>query len=288
MIEARWVSRGPAKASIYVSSHDGCNMGCTMCHLTTTSQTGMNHATPDWYYRQAFDVMTEAIKTRNPTELRSINVNFMARGDVFMNKHFRKDPLEVRRAVSMGVIDAIGMGVINIKTNISSIIPTNVVGLSLDDLIGPESIEYTDCWDGAMVSIPLSTAEMYYSLYTTNPAHRKMLLPNAASADTGLKMIAASTMPCKLHHAYIRGVNDDPEMIYNAIIKYGLVGPRVAHNVARFNPPLGSHLVEADEEMIKKCMEAAAKALGDGSSVKMIPRVGYDVNASYGMFEAQD
>jgi adenine C2-methylase RlmN of 23S rRNA A2503 and tRNA A37 len=56
-IEARYVQRAPDYISAYVSSHNGCKMGCTFCWLTAQKQTEFNfrkHSRPrkSWYNNQ--------------------------------------------------------------------------------------------------------------------------------------------------------------------------------------------------------------------------------------------
>src|SRR5690242_7592190 len=43
IIEARYVRRHPSYISSYISSMNGCRLGCSFCHLTATNQTNFNH-----------------------------------------------------------------------------------------------------------------------------------------------------------------------------------------------------------------------------------------------------
>lgn len=329
-VEARWVHRGGDKASVYVSSHDNCNMGCKMCHLTDANRQGdiadrkkMRHVDVDMYSAQTYDVIAEAIRTDKMHGISRINVNFMARGDVFANKFFRKDPIGVRVGIVSAIHEALngyGIPFPDVKLNISSIFPKTIEGITspsdritLDELIGGYRISPRGvCRDhqggtvddyGITLSdydIPLhSTVEVYLSLYTMDEKKRKWLLPSAMSAADAMRMISETSLPCTIHHAYIRGFNDDVSGIIEGIKEYGLTYPRVRHNAVRYNPSAMAMktnmayeiATEADEAVIYDNVEKIKAALGEDERVdgnvrhsKVIRRVGFDVKASCGMF----
>ncbi len=314
-VEARWVHRGDDKASVYVSSHDNCNMGCKMCHLTDGDRKGMRHVDVDMYSAQTYDVIAEAIRTEKMHGISRINVNFMARGDVFANKFFRKDPLGVRVGIASAIHEALngyGIPFPDVKLNISSIFPKMIEGITLDELIGGYRISPRGvCRDhqggtvddyGITLSdydIPLhSTVEVYLSLYTMDEKKRKWLLPSAMSAAEAMRMISETSLPCTIHHTYIRGFNDDVTGIIEGIKEYGLTYPRIRHNAVRYNPSqtaMQTNMAygisaEADEAVIYDNVEKIKAALGEVGGdknvrhSKVIRRVGFDVKASCGMF----
>jgi 23S rRNA (adenine2503-C2)-methyltransferase len=291
--EARWVNRKGPKASIYVSSHDDCRMACKMCHLTTQQLPArVNHVDADMYYSQVFDVVSEAIRSGKMEGIEKINVNFMARGDVFANKFFRRDPMKVRTSIDRAIYDALSGTVENypeIKLNVSSIFPMMVTGMTIDELVGGYITDETE--------IPRSTIEVYLSLYTMDEKRRKWLLPSAISSREAMNMVASTSLPCTIHHAYIKDFNDDVSRLVDAIKQYGLVAPRVRHNAVRYNPNeltksgLLSSRYDISEEApvnvvydnVNMIGEALGCTVGKRAS-KVIERVGMDVKASCGMF----
>lgn len=84
LLECRRVQRpeSPEKFIAYLSSHNGCTMGCRFCFLTAQGQTSFLHADLDAYERQLALVLGSTPK-HNATRL---NVNLMARGEPLANK----------------------------------------------------------------------------------------------------------------------------------------------------------------------------------------------------------
>src|SRR4051812_12852763 len=69
-LEARYVRRCADYFVAYLSSHNGCNRGCAMCHLTATGQTSFQPADADDYVAQAnrvFDEYDAAVAAGAPT-----------------------------------------------------------------------------------------------------------------------------------------------------------------------------------------------------------------------------
>ena len=58
-IECRYVRRSPDYISTYVSSHNGCLMGCKFCWLTATGQTNFKHSDLDTYNIQLKTILEE-------------------------------------------------------------------------------------------------------------------------------------------------------------------------------------------------------------------------------------
>lgn len=90
LFEARYVYRPNNDYCIgYLSSHNGCNRSCRMCHLTQTNQTMETPATMDEYMEQA-DKIINYIKSEdfiNKNNLNFIHWNLMARGEPLFNRY---------------------------------------------------------------------------------------------------------------------------------------------------------------------------------------------------------
>lgn len=86
-LEARYVRRCADYFVAYLSSHNGCNRGCAMCHLTATRQTSFQPADSDDYVAQAsrvFDEYDAAVAAGAPPA-RWMHYAFMARGEPLSN-----------------------------------------------------------------------------------------------------------------------------------------------------------------------------------------------------------
>jgi adenine C2-methylase RlmN of 23S rRNA A2503 and tRNA A37 len=104
--------------------------------------------------------------------------------------------------------------------------------------------------DPAFVAERLGGApvRLYYSLYATDPAFRRRWLPRAMAPETALAALAAWQ---------------------------GRTGG--------FNPPPSTGAREPSEEVLDARFRALAEGLA-GPSSRQVPRVGFDVRASCGMF----
>ena len=259
--ESRFVRRDEDYIICYLSSHDGCNRGCRMCHLTATGQTSMHSATLDDYHAQAEAVLNhyEKLTTREGKD-RYVNFNFMARGEPLVNKTLLE---EAPRLFTMLTKQA-NRRDLRARFNISTIMPKTFKG-NLVDLFYP------------------FTPTIYYSFYSTLPQFRKKWLPTAMSFDQALLLLrdyqAFTKKIVKVHHALIAGENDsewDQNQIGAVCAAHDLA---VEFNLVRFNSPT-SEYVEANEE----AYERAAATLRSYGKVQIVRRVGFDVKASCGMF----
>jgi adenine C2-methylase RlmN of 23S rRNA A2503 and tRNA A37 len=134
--------------------------------------------------------------------------------------------------------------------------------------------------------------EIYYSIYSVSEHFRRRWLPKALPVEEALDRLASwqrSTYKlCKIHYAFIAGENDaeaDVHAICDALESRRLL----AHvNIVRYNPhDPRRHGVEPPEEVIQRNARIYQSRL-PYARVRIIPRVGYDVQASCGMFFAPE
>jgi adenine C2-methylase RlmN of 23S rRNA A2503 and tRNA A37 len=263
-LEARYVRRCADYFVVYLSSQTGCAQGCRMCHLTATGQTRHRDATFAELIEQAKVVLDHYEREQQPAG--TVHFNFMARGEPLASRAIlaHADGLlgELSRmAVALGLRP---------RHLISTIYPRELGDRFLEDVF--------------VVHHP----EIHYSIYSVSERFRRRWLPKALPAEVALDRLASwqrsSQKIVTLHHAYIAGENDaegDVHAICDALEERKLM----AHvNVVRYNPhDPARHGVEPPEEVIERNAAIYRERL-PGARVGVIPRVGFDVAASCGMF----
>jgi 23S rRNA (adenine2503-C2)-methyltransferase len=269
ILECRYVRRENAKdkISLYVSSHNGCTMGCKFCWLTNQNQTTFKHSDLDSYMLQINTVLShyqEQVRL-NPGEKASrLNVNFMARGESLANKIVINDyPTfydRVAEATKENNLDSFRM-------NISTIMPNVIKDRSLVDIFRDKP------------------AYLYYSLYSNQQKFRDHWMPNAMDYKKALAKLKEyqehSGIPITFHWAIIKGHNDDivhVQQLANELKEYQF---DAKFSIVRYNPHENSQSEEADDEARNEILKTLTPIT---KSSKIIPRVGYDVHASCGMF----
>jgi adenine C2-methylase RlmN of 23S rRNA A2503 and tRNA A37 len=267
-IEARYVRRCQDYLAVYLSSQTGCNQGCRMCHLTATGQTRLRDVTHAEFLEQAQTVLDHYRREAPPA--RMVHFNFMARGEPLANRALLAHADELlgelaERAVALGLRP---------RYLVSTIFPRSLGDRLLEDIFVRHH------------------PELYYSIYSVREDFRRRWLPKALPAEEALDRLASwqrSTYKvCKIHYAFIAGENDseaDVHAICDALESRRLM----AHvNIVRYNPPdPRRHGVEPAEEVIQRNARIYQARL-PYARVRVIPRVGYDVHASCGMFFAQE
>lgn len=261
-LESRFVQRCPEYFVCYLSSQNGCKHACRMCHLTQTGQTMDMDATVADFMSQANKVLAHA--DIHAKRAKVVHYNFMARGEPLASRTVLKNwpdlsEVLVRKATQRKLRP---------KLLISTILPSALVGRRLSDIF------------------PVHHPEIYWSLYSTWPAVRRKWLPNAMDVRLSAAMLAewqqdTNKIP-KVHFAFIKGQNDCPEAmedIAHLLNRYHL---RVNVNIVRYNPP-DSKSEESPEDVIQDRVDQLQSLLPH-SRVDVIPRVGFDVKASCGMF----
>lgn len=273
MMEARYVRRERDYFIAYLSSHTGCNKACRFCHLTQTGQTEFMPATLEDYVHQAQQVLAyyadEGI--RRGGRASRVNFNFMARGEPLAN------PVVLMRAAELfgrltDMADAYGLAA---KFNISSILP--------DSLEGAEALD--------TLAFAKHNQVLYYSLYSVDPAFRKRWLPKSLPVGQALTLLQRwqdiTDQNVVIHGAFIEGQNDSTAQVdamLNAIEQYGL---RAKFNLVRYNPYSPAQGQESPDAVIQANFNRIQARLAHPKS-RIVPRVGFDVAASCGMFVTRE
>lgn len=262
LIEARYVRRVDDYVVVYLSSQTGCRQGCRMCHLTATRQTSLRDVSHPELIGQARTVLAHY---RHTPAARSVHYNFMARGEPLASE-------VIRSSADVVLGDLAELAVrhgLRPRFLVSTILPRSLGDRALEDVFVRHH------------------PELYYSVYSLNDAFRRRWLPTALPVAEGLDRLVAwqrhTYKLLKLHYAFIEGENDaehDVHGICDAIEERRLL---VHVNVVRYNPPSAEHGRESPEAVIRR-NAGIFEARLPHARVKIIPRVGADVQASCGMF----
>ena len=260
-IETRFVRRRRDSFVIYLSSQTGCRQACRMCHLTATGQTALRDVTLEELVAQAETVFAHY---RAALPARTVHFNFMARGEPLLN------PVIVERSGELfdrlwQLANAHGL---RARFLVSTIMP-KALAHPLDQIFDRYH------------------PEIYYSLYSTNERFRRRWLPKAQPVADALDQLAAwqreTYKLVKIHYAFILGENDS-EADVHAICDALEARRLCAHvNIVRYNPPSPAHGEEPSELVIERNAQIFRTRLAN-VRVQVIPRVGFDVHASCGMF----
>jgi adenine C2-methylase RlmN of 23S rRNA A2503 and tRNA A37 len=265
--EARHVRRDPKPGGddyviCYLSSQSGCAAACRMCHLTQSGQNEYVNATLQDFQAQA-ETFFGFYDSHKPAEL--VHFNFMARGEPLSNPLIMSDSAQL---LSMLGALAAKRGVPS-KFLISSIFPKEMGERSLLDVF------------------PEIHPEIYYSLYSMSPKFRRRWLPKAHTAEHGLDLLkawqdATGKVP-KIHFAFIKGENDSEQDMHDMAQAINARDLHVNLNIVRYNPHNERVGVEPEEEVIQRNTELLAGLIG-AEKYRVVPKVGFDVKASCGMF----
>jgi len=267
--EARYVCRDfdPDRTDnyfiLYLSSQSGCDQACRFCHLTTTGQNKLENATLEDFLKQAELVYSHYDQL--PEKAQIIHYNFMARGEALNNPVILNDNetlfRELERLASNRNLQA--------KHLISTIMPQ-------------------DLGNKTLVSIfPRTTPDIYYSIYSTNEKFRKRWLARALPYQRSLELLKQwqeynGKIP-KIHFAFIKGENDSEEDVVNIANAINDIDLKVNFNIVRYNPYSPKYGEESDIETINRNTEILAGLLKP-DNYRIVPKVGFDVKASCGMF----
>lgn len=265
-IEARFVRRVDDYFIVYLSSHTGCNQACRFCHLTATKQTEMREATLEDFLIQVdtvLDYYDKEVAQGRQKKARLIHFNWMARGEPLLNSTVTN--------IKSGLFEALRWRAKRRKLepffNVSSILPKECDLAQLHDWPSVEGLR------------------LYYSLYSLDEHFRKRWIPKSHAPESVGKTLAQwqdDGMEVVFHWAMIEGQNDRPqdiEAIGQYIKTYGL---NVRFNLVRYNPYSEAQGKEPEEGVLLERFEQLQHYVNTSS--RIVPRVGFDIKASCGMF----
>lgn len=277
-LEARFVRRTQDYFIIYLSSHDGCNKACRFCHLTQTGQTSFNQASLDEYLLQAKTVMNyyKDIASQEQGIATKVNFNFMARGEPLANNVFVNNLKELLEKLA----DLAKENNLEYNFNISSIFPDTLeenLHLLEKELIGLNEYQ--------------KNTMLYYSLYSVEKDFRKRWLPKSLDYKKALSFLEKIQDNTKIgvafHWAFIENENDSGVSINNLINELSHYKINAKFNLVRYNPYSVKQGKEPEEFVLQQNFEKINQFLGNPNS-RIVPRVGFDVKASCGMFVNRD
>ncbi len=261
-IEARYVRRTEDYVVVYLSSQTGCRQACRMCHLTATGQTKLRDTTHDELVEQAEHVLAHY---QTQPRAHQVHYNFMARGEALLNHTILNDSGTLFEALWQRA-EALDL---RARFLVSTILPTEHGDRPLEDIFRRYH------------------PEIYYSLYSMSPTFRKRWLPKAQPAEVALDRIAAwqraTYKLVKIHYAFIAGENDSEADVHGVCDALEARGIYAHINIVRYNPPSEAHGEEPAEEILER-NAAMFRTRLPKARVRVIPRVGFDVAASCGMF----
>lgn len=267
--EARFVQRTEDYFIIYLSAQSGCDQGCRMCHLTASGQTKYVNADLD-VLREQTKAVLDYYKTLNRSAPK-VHVNFMARGEPLNNTYIQQyGPFILEQLENL--IHEYDHN-LNVEFLISTIMPESL-----------NTINHSLC---TMFVGAKNPPRIFYSLYSMDPKVRKRWLGKAMDPNQALNFLrnyqlSYPTVNNKIHFAFIKNVNDDWQTIQAICDALKIHHITADVNIVRYNPYSVAHGEEPDDQTIEARAEQIRSQLNN--NVVVIPRVGYDVKASCGMF----
>jgi 23S rRNA (adenine2503-C2)-methyltransferase len=265
-LESRFVQKTQDYFICYLSSQTGCNKGCRFCHLTATKQTKFVDATVDDFANQALQVFKQYIEVvKTQPKAKYVHFNFMARGEPLANSLILENSPEL--LAGLGLIARITQKDLGVKFNISTIMPKSL-DKSLQEVF------------------PMIHPTIYYSLYSVNEKFRKKWLPQAMDFWDALESLRVyqefSKKLVKIHYCFIEGENDSEEDVQAMCDAVNGMHLNWEFNLVRYNPFSEIQGRESSEEVLERNLSIIRA--NNLNKVQMIPRVGFDVKASCGMF----
>lgn len=268
VIEARYVRKADNYVALYVSSHNGCSMGCNFCHLTQNGDTKMNHvdiATYEGQMRMVLDHYRQERDAGRCVVAERCNINFMSKGDAMANKYVVNQYPKMWEMMDR-VCREYGL---DAKPNISTIMPNTVKNHKLIDIFGDSPV-----W-------------LYYSLYSMNPVFRKRWLPNAMPAEEALDKLKAyqeqKNRVITFHFTLIKGHNDNMADIYRMAEELRQRNFNGKLNLVRFNPHPSVSDVESDPHKINEIFDILSSIFNNPKSY-IVPRLDVNTKTPCGMF----
>lgn len=273
VIECRYVRRADHYISTYLSSHNGCNMGCKFCWLTASGQNSFNHVTTELYVLQLDKVLNHAKEIdQDSSKNVRININMMARGESLANKYL-VNSYDTFYDELQKVVDKYDYK--EQKINVSTIMPYTIKDKELKDIFNNKP------------------AYLYYSLYSINQSFRDKWLPNALPHKLALNKLKnyqdSTDLPLTIHFCLIEGENDnldDIRAMATQLEEYNF--NKLKFNIIAFNPDPNSEYKESSPNTQKNVFDILKSVAKDTdiktNKTRQVARVGYDVKVSCGMF----
>lgn len=287
-LEARFVQHVPEQVIVYLSSQYGCNQACRMCHLTQMGLTSTQDTTEDEFKQQIHVVLLDYfLKEGRVPE--SINVNYMARGELLLNQHRRlmrgENPLDLERLVDKEIFKVFiehtckaNVPLPQVNHYVSTVFPK--------ELLNPiPSIDYPTALYELLGSFNYT---VFWSLYSLREAFRKRWLPKAMDPHYAVEMLwdycdYPITPTPVIHHALIKGENNTEEDAY-AITRFLEASDlKYRVNLVRYNPYSPDQSEECSDENYERVARVFREAKGC-ERVQIVPRDGTDIAASCGQF----
>jgi len=268
IIEARYVRKNPSYVACYVSSHNGCKMGCLFCHLTQNNDITMNHVDIPTYGKQIRTVLNhykKQVDVYNSVKATRCNINFMSKGDALANKYvvneYDKLYNEMYKICQEFELET--------KPNISTIMPYTVKNHSLLNIFHDKP------------------AYLYYSLYSLNSNFRKKWLPNAIPYQDALDKLKEYQLiynrVITFHWSIIKGQNDDIKEVNQLAKELRDRNFNGKLNIVRFNPHPNVSDEEASPEKVKEIFDILADVFKNPKSY-IVPRLDVKTKTPCGMF----
>jgi 23S rRNA (adenine2503-C2)-methyltransferase len=257
--ESRFVQRSSDYYACYLSSHTGCNKGCSFCHLTATKQTMYRQATKAELLSQATRV-NEYAKEQGLHETTRVQINFMARGEALDNKEIDGSFLCDLRTSFLPAD--------HVRVNISTIMPKSIWN---EDLV-KRFAKYANA--------PI----LYYSMWSINEDWRKKNMPSALPVKEAYKKLLeyqkATGTIIKIHGAFIKDQNDgDDFKDMCRLLTDWSKELLFQFNIVRYNPY--SEDSGKESEQLENIQE---ELWSNGISARLLERVGPDAACSCGQF----
>lgn len=269
--EARYVRREEEYFIVYLSSHNGCNKACRFCHLTQTGQTDFVEATLGDFFAQAklvLDHYVAQVMSGAEPPAQRINFNWMARGEPLDNSVVTGQWDSLVKGLAMLCVPA---GIEDISFNISSIVPASY------------ALDFKFSGD--------VQPHIYYSLYSLNQSFRKRWLPKAHDPLVVISCLnkwqKSTGGKVTLHWAMIAGENDDEQTMSDIAHVVSESGLDAKFNLVRYNPYSEGQGAEPQESVLQERFNQIIPVMRASGS-RIVPRVGFDVKASCGMFVAKN
>lgn len=261
-LESRYVRKVEDYFICYLSSQTGCNRGCKFCHLTATGQTTATDSDYQDFLNQALQVFRHYRQEAKPAKY--MHYNFMARGEPLANNLFLREADEILFSLA------------NLAKK-EDLVPKFGISTIMPKTFATKHGSLTDIFR-------IITPTIYYSLYSMNENFRHHWMPGAMPVESALDMLAEyqdlTKKIVKIHFTFIKNQNDDRVnlgLMTQAILDRKL---KVEFNIVRYNPFSEEQGSETDEDVLLRNVSL----LRENFDVKIIPRVGFDVKASCGMF----